>query len=259
MNTAAYLQRLNYTDSLTPSSQTLRALQLSHLFNVPFENLSIHNNEPIQLSQSWLFDKIITRQRGGFCYELNGLFAELLRELGFAVVLLSAEVANAQGEFGPPFDHLTLLVTLEQRWLVDVGFGDSFRAPLLLDARTVQAQAGVNYQLVERGEQLVLMQQKQGKAWQPQFRFALQAHQLAEYAEMCYFHQHSAESPFTQKRVCTLATPTGRKTLSGNKFIVTTLDGQRQEQAVLDEASFTAVLREQFGIELVEMDITASS
>ncbi|HFC11358.1 MAG TPA: hypothetical protein ENJ56_00840, partial [Anaerolineae bacterium] len=46
MNTVAYLQRLNYTDSLTPSSQTLRALQLSHLFNIPFENLSIHNNEP---------------------------------------------------------------------------------------------------------------------------------------------------------------------------------------------------------------------
>jgi len=93
---------------------------------VPFENLDIHLKRPIVLEDNALFDKIVTRKRGGFCYELNGLFAALLRALGFDVVMLSAGVANPEREFGPDFDHMALLVTLEQSWLADVGFGDSF-------------------------------------------------------------------------------------------------------------------------------------
>ena len=83
----------------------------AHLLAVPFENLDIHLGRPISLDQDALFGKIVTRRRGGFCYELNGLFALLLRELGFEVTLLSAGVARADGGFGPEFDHLTLLVS----------------------------------------------------------------------------------------------------------------------------------------------------
>ena len=81
MNTDAYLKRINYQGALAPTAETLRALQLAHLRRVPFENLSIHAGEPIVLQEEALFTKIVERRRGGFCYEVNGLFAALLRSL----------------------------------------------------------------------------------------------------------------------------------------------------------------------------------
>jgi N-hydroxyarylamine O-acetyltransferase len=94
MNIDAYLKRINYSGSLEPTAETLRALQVAHLFAVPFENLSIHAGEPIVLNEDALFGKIVENRRGGFCYEANGLFASLLRALGFEVVMLSAGVAT---------------------------------------------------------------------------------------------------------------------------------------------------------------------
>src|ERR1041384_8682348 len=132
MNTEAYLKRINYSGSLEPTAETLRALQVAHLLAVPFENLSIHAGEPIVLNEDALFDKIVENRRGGFCYEANGLFAGLLRALGFDVARLSAGGARREGGFGPDFDHMTLMVTLAERWLLDVGFGDSFLLTLLL-------------------------------------------------------------------------------------------------------------------------------
>ena len=88
----AYLERINYRGSLEPTAETLRELQVAHLLAVPFENLSIHAGQPIVLEDEALFAKIVERRRGGFCYEANGLFAALLRALGFPVRMLSAGV-----------------------------------------------------------------------------------------------------------------------------------------------------------------------
>jgi len=93
MNITDYLDRINYHGPLAPTAETLRGLQVSHLLTVPFENLSIHARQPIALDDNALFEKIVKRRRGGFCYEANGLFAALLRALGFDVNMLSAEVA----------------------------------------------------------------------------------------------------------------------------------------------------------------------
>ena len=108
MDVSLYTRRIEYEGSLEPSFATLRALHLAHLRTVPFENLDIHLGRPIRLDRAALFDKIVKRRRGGFCYELNGLFASLLQRLGFIVTLLSASDAHANGTFGPEFDHLTL-------------------------------------------------------------------------------------------------------------------------------------------------------
>jgi N-hydroxyarylamine O-acetyltransferase len=113
VNTKAYLQRINYDGALAPTAETLCQLQVAHLHAVPFENLSIHLGEPIVLEDEALFRKIVERRRGGFCYELNGLFSALLRALGFDVVRLSAGVAKAEVGFGPEFDHMALMVWLE--------------------------------------------------------------------------------------------------------------------------------------------------
>jgi len=92
----AYLDRINYYGPLAPTAETLWELQVAHLLTVPFENLSIHARQPIVLDDNALFEKIVRRRRGGFCYEANGLFAALLRALGFDVTMLSAGVANPE-------------------------------------------------------------------------------------------------------------------------------------------------------------------
>jgi N-hydroxyarylamine O-acetyltransferase len=276
MNSSVYLRRISYRGDHTPTTSTLEQLHRAHLLAVPFENLDIHLGRPIVLEQDALFDKIVTRRRGGFCYELNGLFALLLRDLGFEVTLLAAGVARADGGFGPEFDHLTLLVQSplsvasgqssqsaqpaipnlrspipnpqSPAWLADVGFGDSFRAPLRFVEGVEQEQDGRAYRLDREGEHYTLMQ-RDAEGWAPQYRFSLQPHAWAEYADMCRYHQTSPESSFTRKRVCTLATPDGRMTLSDRVLIMTT-HGQRAEQVLPDEQAFHAALREHFGVDL---------
>src|SRR5262245_34969656 len=114
MEIQAYLDRINYHGPREPTAEALRALHRAHMLAVPFENLDIRLGRPIVLGEAALYDKIVRRRRGGFCHELNGLFATLLRELGFDVTMLSARVARVAGGFGPEFDHLTLLV--QSRW-----------------------------------------------------------------------------------------------------------------------------------------------
>lgn len=245
----AYLQRINYHGPLTLKAETLRQLQVGHLLAVPFENLSIHWKEPITLNDEALFEKIVERRRGGFCYELNGLFAALLRELGFDVVLLSAEVANKEGEFGPEYDHMALLVGLEgKRYLVDVGFGDSFREPLLIGERAEQFDGERAYRVEEAGGRMILRRRDDNGEWRAQYRFSLQSHEYADYAGMCRYHQTSPASHFTRGRICSLATGEGRITLSEMRLI-TTRGSERHERELADEEKYTEALREEFGIE----------
>ena len=248
LDTAAYLNRINYRGPLAPTAETLRQLQVAHLLSVPFENLSVHWAEPILLEDEALFEKVVLRRRGGFCYELNGLFASLLRALGFDVTMLSAGVANANGGFGPEFDHMALMVGLAECWLVDVGFGDSFREPLLLDERAEQMQGDRSYRIDPDNEgRLILMQREGSGEWIAQHRFSLKSHEYADYAEMCRYHQTSPQSSFTQRRVCSLATPEGRITLSQLRLI-TTSNGDRHERELADEKEYAEALREHFGI-----------
>ncbi len=249
MNIKAYLERINYHGPLAPTAETLRGLQVAHLLAVPFENLSIHTRQPIILEDGALFTKIVERRRGGFCYEANGLFAALLRALGFNVVMLSAEVAQAGGGFGPDFYHMALMVTLEERWLVDVGFGDSFREPLRLDEPGEQVQGGRAYRILTDGSYLVLTQRSNdGGEWEAQYRLTLRPHEYADYAEMCRYHQTSPESHFTKARICSRATEEGRITLSEMRLITTSQDGGRQERTLTGQEEYAEILREQFGI-----------
>jgi N-hydroxyarylamine O-acetyltransferase len=244
---SAYLKRINFSGSLDPSAENLPRLQVAHLLAVPFENLSIHEGEPIVLNDAALFEKIVQHRRGGFCYELNGLFAALLRELGFDVQMLSASVCNSEGKWGPDFDHMTLLVTLDERWLVDVGFGDSFVEPLRFDLRTDQTQGSRAYRIDEDADGYVLRQRIEDGEWRPQYRFTLEPHVFADYEEMCLYQQTSPESHFTKARICSRLTSDGRLTISGNRFI-TTKGNTRAERELSTDSEIAEALREHFGI-----------
>lgn len=94
MNIPAYLNRLHYSLPVKPDAETLRGLQIAHMMIIPFENLDIGLKRPIKLGKVALWNKIIIQKRGGFCYELNGLFAWLLTQIGFDVTYLNARVFN---------------------------------------------------------------------------------------------------------------------------------------------------------------------
>ena len=254
MDTSAYLARIGVSGPLSPDAQSLSKLHLAHLIAVPFENLDIHLGRAISLDAVLFFDKVVRRRRGGFCYELNGLFAALLRQLGFRVTLLSAQVAKATGTFTPEYSHLTLLVEFpgnQPRCLADVGFGDSFREPLLFDEPGEQGAAPFDnaraYRL-DRADGVTLLRREEDGIWKPQYRFSETPRRLEEFALMCRYQQTSPESPFTQRRVCSRATRDGRITLA-DLLLIVTASGARTERT-LEETEYRAALLEHFGIHL---------
>lgn len=249
MNIARYLDRINYRGPRRVSAETLREIHKAHLLAVPFENLDNHLGRRIVLDEESVVSKLVDRRRGGICYELNGAFCGLLRAMGFEVSMLSAGVARDEGGFDPPFDHLALLVRLEQRWLADVGFGDSFREPLLLDDRDEQVQGDDAYRLMDADGYVIVQRRKGGDDWKPEYRFTLEPHEYSDFADMCHYHQTSPESIFTRRRACTRATEDGRITVSDMRLIITTR-GEKEERELATHEEWTAALREHFGVEL---------
>jgi N-hydroxyarylamine O-acetyltransferase len=237
VDTSAYLARIG----LAAPPATLAELQVAHLLSVPFENLDIGAGIPISMDPDAIFDKVVRRRRGGFCYELNGLFAWLLEELGYSVTLLSARVMDGDGVEGPEFDHLVLRVDLDEPWLVDVGFGDTYREPMPLrpDSGFVDS-LGRTYRLREVGRDWDLIEQ------QTQYRFTLDPRAFADFAPMCRWQQ--TESPhFTRQRICTIATDDGRRTLMDDRLIVHS--GADRTEREVDEAEVPDLLSSLFGIE----------
>ena len=254
MDVQAYLRRILYQGSLTPDIDLLRSLHRAHLFTVPFENLDIHLGREIVCEESRILHKIVNEKRGGFCYELNGAFAALLRALGFRVTLLSCRVARQDGSYGPEFDHLTLRVDLEESWLADVGFGDCFLEPLRLRSRLEHEQSGRVYRLTSRMTSAAptdavfgLEVMAEGR-WKKEYAFTLKPRELSDFAGMCHYQQTSPESHFTQQRICSLATPEGRLTLSDNKLIETR--GALRQETSISGDEWQTRLRELFGVVL---------
>ncbi|MFJ4104516.1 arylamine N-acetyltransferase family protein [Amycolatopsis japonica] len=245
MDVAAYLDRLGLDRPAAADVAALRTLQERHLAVVPFENLSIHLGEPIVLDAEALFDKVVRRRRGGFCYELNGLFAALLGELGFDVALQAAKVFRPDGTLGRPFDHAVVRVELEEPWLADVGFGRFSRFPLRLSATEAQADPDGEFLVLDapHGDIDVLQDGK------PQYRIERRPRALDEFVPTAFWQATSPDSHFTQGPTCSLPTKHGRVTLAGDKLIVTTY-GVRTETRLSGDQEILAAYRKEFGIEL---------
>jgi N-hydroxyarylamine O-acetyltransferase len=246
MNVTAYLQRIRADAPASPDLAALAYLQLCHLLAVPFENLSVVHREPIVLEELRLYNKIVIQCRGGFCYELNGLFAWLLRHLGYQVDRIAAEVySQNRQEFGPPFDHMALVVHLERPYLVDVGFGDSARKPLALpDGRGEDASGAYR---VKECDGALFLQKQTPAGWSPQYRFTLAPHELADYAPMCVYHCTSPGSHFTRGWFCSRATPDGRITLTSDELVVTTAGVKTRTPVAPNEHA--GLLRRHFDLE----------
>jgi N-hydroxyarylamine O-acetyltransferase len=253
MDVGAYLKRIRFDETPRVHLDTLRALHVAHLEAVPFENLDIHLGRPIVLHESAFFDKIVRRGRGGFCFELNGLFAALLRSIGFRVTMLAAGVRRGDGTYSPDFHHMALMVELGERWLADVGFGDSFREPLRLDDPGEQMRDGRLYRVTHDGVGGTMSGRSEagteiGGVIVPEkgYRFTLSPRTLSDYDGSCHFLQTSPESIFTQRLMCSRATPTGRVTIADQRLVVTDR-GVRHERR-LGDAEWRAAFTEHCGI-----------
>jgi N-hydroxyarylamine O-acetyltransferase len=237
---SAYLARIGAS-----ASTDLAELQERHLRAVPFENLSVHLNEEIVLEPGPLVDKVVRRNRGGFCYELNGAFGALLTALGYEVTYLAARVVTPDGP-GPLFDHLALRVDLAgEPWLVDVGFGRFAHRPIRLDVRTSQNDPGGTFAVTESadGDLTVL---RDGK---PEYLIEPRRRALVDFEPTCWWHRTSPKSHFTRSLVCSRLTDTGRVTLSGDTLITTGPAGKK-ERTLATAGETLAAYRDHFGITL---------
>jgi len=246
MNIDAYLERIGLDrSSLSSDIESLRLLQRSHLLSVPFENLDIHWKRPIILDLGRFFAKIVEARRGGFCYELNGLFNELLRGLGFETRLISARVFNGASH-GPEFDHAAIIVTIgEEKYLADVGFGDFAAEPLRFVLDVEQMDPTGTFIIRRFDDEYFEVAKLVDSEWKSEYIFKDVARDLSEFSGMCDFQQYSPESHFTKGKLCSIMTEAGRKTLTDSKFIVTTA-GEKFETAV--DGDFDRILESEFGI-----------
>lgn len=246
----AYLARIGYEGATNPSIETLRRLHLAHVLTVPFENLDIHVGRSISLEPADIYRKVVENRQGGYCFELNGLFALLLEELGFTVTRLAARVLyGAEGV--RPRSHQILLVPVEgNRRLVDVGFGGhGLREPFSLAVGQEQQQGADRFRLVTDGRGDYLLQCEIDWAWTDLYSFALEPNLPVDYTFANYYHSHSSDSLFTQRLICTMPTEKGRKTFTDMVLKIRT-GGKTEKIEARDESEYHALLREHFGLEV---------
>ncbi len=176
-----YLEWIGFGGTPRCDLATLAELQRLHMTAVPFENLAITQGIHVPTDVEHALDKIVERGRGGWCFELNGAFGALLDALGFPVMMLGAAVLLD----GPStvLEHLTLEVAVEQPYLVDVGFGDSFIMPLALNRAGPQDGGNGTYELIGSPQGTTLTKHVDGVP-APEYRFKRVAHRLDEFTEI---------------------------------------------------------------------------
>jgi N-hydroxyarylamine O-acetyltransferase len=249
MNCEKYLKRIGISQiKVIANLENLKLLQMQHLLNVPFENLDINWKRAILLSFDSFHKKIVEEKRGGFCYELNGLFYKLLIELGFESKIFSARVYQRDGHYGAEFDHLAILTKInDEEFLVDVGFGDFTVEPIKFVLDIEQTDKNGIFLIRKFDNDYLEVVKKAGDIWESEYIFKNISRDLSEFTEMCNFHQTSPKSHFTQGKICSILTAKGRITLTDKKFIETN-SGKRTEFAVNSEEHFSQILLNEFSL-----------
>lgn len=249
MDVELYLNRINYNKQIDVSKEVLFELQAAHLLSIPFENLDIHYNQKIKLDIDSIFQKIVINNRGGFCYELNGLFYHLLKEIGFDVQMISGKVYSKDGSYGEEFDHLAIIANVnKKRYLVDVGFGKfSFKPLEILFNITLKDKFGLFMFDYCLGNKLRINTIENGNLT-PQYIFEIKERAFLEFGKMCEFHQTSKDSHFKTKKVVSIVTHDGRVTLNDNQIKIT--EGNIESKIEFEEDLFNFKLKEYFNMEI---------
>lgn len=249
MDVLNYLDRIDFKDTIVLNKNVLFKLQKKHLLNVAFENLDIHYNRKINLSLTDIYKKIINEKRGGFCYELNGLFHSLLKQIGFDAKLISARVHIKGNDYSPEYDHLAIIVNLENNeFLVDVGFGKFSLEPLKLEMNQMISDSFGKFQFDKYDKDYYRINEIKDNNLFPQYIFKKEERKLSEFNKRCEFHQTSQNSHFTKKKLISIAKTDGRITLNNSQLKITSPG--IEEEINFDENEFESKLKQYFDIQM---------
>lgn len=233
--THRYLARIGLDEPPPVDVHGLETLQRAHLSSVPFENLDVYAQRGVGTGLDWSIPKIVDRNRGGWCFELNGAFSNLLTTLGFTVRRLGATVLVAPATRDP--SHLTLEVTLDGPYLVDVGFGDTFIKPLRLDRDGPQDGISGEFVITANGDTRTLSQRQEDESLEPQYRFGPEEWELADFDDASERLQSESGLSWTRSYFATRLLDGGpdRVTLLNDR-IRFRRDGEWTEEPVTDDA-----------------------
>lgn len=253
MDIEQYLQRIGFTGPLNADIPTLGKLQRHHLFSVPFEDLDIYFKIPVALDIASIYEKVVMNKRGGYCYELNGLFCELLVAAGFHAHFISCRVAGAKG-YGPEFDHAAIVVDIEgKKMLVDVGYGDFSLKPLIIERDLVQNDGRNNYIISDNvmpdGKKYMSVGKWNDKRrlFVQEYIFTLTPHKMKDFADMHHYQQTDPRSQFVRSLICSIPKKNGRISIVNNRMIKT-VNGIKTIMHIDGEWHRQQLLRQYFGI-----------
>lgn len=247
MQLDAYLARIGFAGAPRTDLDTLTRLHRAHMHAIAYENLDVLLQRPLDRDPARIFDKLVNRRRGGWCYEMNGLFAWALEQIGFRVTRMAGAVIRDR--MGDQFagNHLVLRVDLDRAYLADVGFGDGLCGPALLADGEI-AQDG-----------FVMHLQRQADGWwrfhnhrhcgAPSFDFRDEAADPALLDRICAFLQTSAQSPFTQNVVLQRRLP-DRVEVIRNTFRFTAFPDRMERRLMTSADEMVHEMRAVFGIDL---------
>lgn len=246
MDIEAYLERIGLSETPSLDFDGLERLQRAHLSSVPFENLDVFHRRGVRTDESWSIQKVVQRRRGGWCFELNGAFSELLIGLGFSVRRLAATVLY--GSQSPMPTHLTIEVALDRPYLVDVGFGDSFIRPLPLDSPGPHDGGTEDYGFVFEDATATLVSWDDRGDAQAHYAFDRTARSLSEFEEASLWLQTEPGLQWT-------STPFATKLVDGGPDRVTLLEDRLKlrrdglwEEIPVAAADWPATLDHWFGM-----------
>lgn len=250
LNLDPYLERTGYTGGTDISEETLRELHIAHTLNIPFENLDVYYGKPVLLDEVSLFNKIVKNRRGGYCFEMNGLFSFVLQRLGFKVTDLLARGTMDGIKFSAKTHQVLLVENGDRRWLADVGFGnDGIIAPLLLQDNLDQRQFAHTYRLIKNPTFGYVLQKKKANKYICLYAFTLNRCYPEDFLMSNHFTATFPESFFAKMRMCTMPTKEGRITLTDTRFKIIR-NGNTAEKAIENDDEFNAVLKKHFNLDL---------
>lgn len=248
----AYCARIRDSGERAPTLATLQRLHARHAQAIPFENLSPFIGETVALDLPALQDKLIGRRRGGYCFEHNLLFWQVLNELGFNVTGLAARVRwNVPDEVVTARSHMLLLVKLQGEFFIaDVGFGGmTLTAPLRLEAAVEQATPHEPFRLLHSAG-VYTLEVKLADSWKPVYTFDLQPQHLADYEVTSWYLSNHPQSHFVTGLIAARPAADRRYALHNNRFAVHHLDGHTERRLLTSVDEMKAVLGDEFDIRM---------
>jgi N-hydroxyarylamine O-acetyltransferase len=255
-----YFKRIGYTGPQAATLDVLRDLQRLHPLSIAFENLDPLTGRRVHLDLPALVDKLIERRRGGYCFEQNRLFAQVLTQLGFDVTPLIARVLwGREPDAVTPRTHMLLSVAIDgEAWVADVGFGAvTLTAPLRLITGVPQPTTHELFRFADAAHGQYDLEVNSADMWVKTYRFDLQRAEWIDYEVSNWYTSTHPESFFTTSLVACRVTPEGRLTLFNDRLTARGIDGEAIERHIESAHELETCLRDTFLIETGDIDVPA--